>query len=46
MHSCQEKISRLLAKARKEIDHNVIHLQETQICVVKLGNKRVTIPYR
>ncbi|MBZ5703165.1 MAG: DUF5615 family PIN-like protein [Acidobacteriia bacterium] len=45
-HSCQEKISRLLAKARKQIDHNVIHLQEAHICVVKLGNKKVMIPYR
>jgi len=45
-YSCKEKISRLLAKARKHIDHNVIHLHETQICVVKLGNKKVFVPYR
>jgi predicted nuclease of predicted toxin-antitoxin system len=45
-HSCKEKISRLLAKARKQIDHNVIHLHESQICVVKRGNKKVTIPYK
>jgi len=45
-YSCKEKISRLLSRARKQIGHNVIHLQEAQICVVKLGNKKVMIPYK
>jgi len=45
-HTCKEKISRLLAKARKEIDHNVVHLLESHICVVKQGNDRVSIPYK
>ncbi len=45
-YSCKEKISRLLTKARKQIDHNVIYLQEAQICVVKPGNKKEMIPYK
>ena len=45
-HSCKDRISYLLSKARKEIDHHVIHLLETHICVVKRGNTKVTIPYK
>ncbi len=45
-HSCKEKISRLLSKARKQIDHNVIHLHESHICVVKRDNAKLNIPYK
>ena|SRR5271157_543420 len=45
-HSCKEKLSRLLAKARKQIDHHVIHLHESHICVVKRDNARISISYR
>ena len=44
--TCQEKLSRLLAKARKQVGHNVIHLHESHICVVRLGNKKETLPYK
>ncbi len=44
-HTCKEKISRLLVTARKQIDHNVIHLNESQICVVRQGNKKAMFPY-
>jgi len=45
-HTCQEKLSRLLAKARKQVGHNVIHLYERHFCVVKPGNKKETLPYK
>jgi predicted nuclease of predicted toxin-antitoxin system len=45
-HSCQQKLSRLLAKARKQIGHNVIHLREGGFCVVKRGNKKEILPYK
>lgn len=44
-HSCIEKLSRLLAKARKQIDHHVVHLHESHICVVKRDNAKTNIPY-
>ena len=45
-HSCKEKISRLLAKGRKHIHHNVVHLQEVHFSVVRIGNKKETFPYK
>lgn len=45
-YSCQRKISLLLSKARRHIEHNVVHLHENDMCVVTTGNKKATIPYK
>ncbi|MBZ5503663.1 MAG: DUF5615 family PIN-like protein [Acidobacteriia bacterium] len=44
--SCKEKLSQMIRKARKLIDHNIIHLREDDFCVVKPGNKKEVLPYR
>ncbi|SRR3989442_1671754 len=44
-HTCKEKLSRLLSKARKQVGHNVIHLREGDIYVVKRENKKEIVSY-
>lgn len=44
-YSCRKKLSQVMAKARKLIGHNIIHVRENDFCVVKLGNKKEVVPY-
>lgn len=44
-YTCRQKLSHLMAKARRSIGHNVIHVHEHDYCVVKPGNKREIFRY-
>lgn len=44
-YSCKERISRLLARHRRHIDHAVVYLYEGHFDVVKEGNLKESIRY-
>ncbi len=44
-HSCKKRLAHLMARARKLIGHNVIHIREDDFCVVKPGNRKEVFRY-
>jgi len=44
--TCREKLSWVLAKARKMLPHNVVHIREDDFTVVERGNRKRLFRYR
>lgn len=44
-HTCQQRLAHLMAKARRLLGHNVVHVHESDFCVVKVGNKKEVFRY-
>jgi predicted nuclease of predicted toxin-antitoxin system len=44
--TCRRKLSRVLAKARRMLPHNVVHLGEDRFWIVEPGNRRRAFRYR
>ncbi len=42
----KEKLSKVLSKGRRFLDHNVVHLREEEYWVVERGNRKRSIKYK
>ena len=42
----KKRLSQMIRKARRLVDHHVIHLRENDFCVVKRGNQKETFRYK